>query len=130
MGIGGFICGICAGLMMPKLTDAMTALVSRTMHGRVISIMNVGTSIGISIAVPSAVFLYDAWRLTCMVFAVLTAAGVKAAWYFIPLDSRLTPGNASPTATNHSVTVVAFYSAFVVRLRDGLCVSAVLAFTS
>jgi hypothetical protein len=55
---------------------------------------------------------------------------VKAAWYFIPLDSRLTPGNASPTATNHSVTVVAFYSAFVVRLRDGLCVSAVLAFTS
>ena len=81
MGIGGFICGICAGLMMPKLTDAMTALVSRTMHGRVISIMNAGTSIGISIAVPSAVFLYDAWRLTCMVFAVLTAAGVKAAWY-------------------------------------------------
>ncbi|MBR9905016.1 MAG: MFS transporter, partial [Gammaproteobacteria bacterium] len=34
LGVGVFICGICTGLMMPALTAAMQALVSRTMHGR------------------------------------------------------------------------------------------------
>lgn len=96
LGIGVFICGICTGLMMPALTVAMQALVSRTMHGRVSSIMNAGTSIGIIVAVPTVVFLSDAWRLTYMLFAVLTAAGVVAAWYFIPSVSRVIPANAAP----------------------------------
>ncbi len=33
LGVGVFICGICTGLMMPALTAAMQALVSRAMHG-------------------------------------------------------------------------------------------------
>jgi len=79
LGIGVFICGICTGLMMPALTAAMQALVSRAMHGRVSSIMNAGTSIGIIVAVPTVVFLSDAWRLTYTIFAALTAMGGVAA---------------------------------------------------
>ncbi|MGP9766144.1 MFS transporter [Halomonas sp. AOP13-D3-9] len=96
LGIGVFICGICTGLMMPALTAAMQALVSRTMHGRVSSIMNAGTSVGIIVAVPTVVFLSDAWRLTYTIFAVLTGMGVAAAWYFIPSVSRVVPANAAP----------------------------------
>ncbi|WP_336269846.1 MFS transporter [Vreelandella arctica] len=96
LGVGVFICGICTGLMMPALTAAMQALVSRTMHGRVSSIMNAGTSVGIIVAVPTVVFLSDAWRLTYALFAVLTGMGVVAAWYFIPSVSRVTPANAAP----------------------------------
>ncbi len=96
LGIGVFICGICTGLMMPALTAAMQALVSRSMHGRVSSIMNAGTSIGIIVAVPTVVFLSDAWRLTYTIFAVLTGIGIVAAWYFIPSVSRVIPGNAAP----------------------------------
>ncbi|MBL1266505.1 MFS transporter [Vreelandella neptunia] len=96
LGMGVFICGICTGLMMPALTAAMQALVSRAMHGRVSSIMNAGTSIGIIVAVPTVVFLSDAWRLTYTIFAALTAMGVVAAWYFIPSVSRVIPANAAP----------------------------------
>tara|TARA_R110000824_G_scaffold401789_1_gene616370 strand:- start:19033 stop:20319 length:1287 start_codon:yes stop_codon:yes gene_type:complete len=96
LGVGVFVCGICTGLMMPALTAAMQALVSRTMHGRVSSIMNAGTSVGIIVAVPTVVFLSDAWRLTYALFAVLTGMGVVAAWCFIPSVSRVTPANAAP----------------------------------
>ncbi|TVP43137.1 MAG: MFS transporter [Halomonas sp.] len=96
LGIGVFICGICTGLMMPALTAAMQALVSRTVHGRVSSIMNAGTSVGIIVAVPTVVFLADAWRFTYTMFAVLAGLGVVAAWYFIPSVSRVVPSNAAP----------------------------------
>lgn len=96
LGVGVFICGICTGLMMPALTAAMQALVSRTMHGRVSSIMNAGTSVGIIVAVPTVVFLADAWRFTYTSFAVLAGLGVVAAWYFIPSVSRVVPANAAP----------------------------------
>lgn len=96
LGMGVFTCGICTGLMMPALTAAMQALVSRSMHGRVSSIMNAGTSIGIIVAVPTVIFLSDAWRLTYVIFAVLTGLGVVAAWYFIPSVSRVIPANAAP----------------------------------
>jgi predicted MFS family arabinose efflux permease len=96
LGIGVFICGICTGLMMPALTAAMQVLVNRSMHGRVSSIMNAGTSIGIIVAVPTVVFLSDAWRFTYVIFAVLAGIGVVAAWYFIPSVSRVMPANAAP----------------------------------
>ncbi|MFO7909381.1 MAG: MFS transporter [Halomonas sp.] len=96
LGVGVFVCGICTGLMMPALTAAMQSVVSRSMHGRVSSIMNAGTSIGIMVAVPSVVFLSDAWRITYEGFAFLALLGVVAAWYFIPSVSRVIPANAAP----------------------------------
>ena len=93
---GVFACGICTGLMMPALTAAMQVVVDRSVHGRVSSIMNAGTSIGVIVAVPTVLFLTGAWRLAYVSFAVLAGIGVIAAWSFIPAVSRVRPANAAP----------------------------------
>ena len=86
LGVGVFACGICTGLMMPALTAAMQAMVSRAMHGRVSSVMNAGTSIGVAVAVPVVLFLSGAWRSAYLSFAILAGIGVVAVWYFIPSE--------------------------------------------
>ncbi|MDW7748200.1 CynX/NimT family MFS transporter [Halomonas sp.] len=96
LGMGVFACGICTGLMMPALTAAMQAVVKRSMHGRVSSVMNAGTSIGVIVAVPTVLFLAGAWRLAYLSFAILAGIGVIAAWLLLPSVSRITPGNAAP----------------------------------
>ncbi|NEZ03146.1 MFS transporter [Wenzhouxiangella sp. XN201] len=96
LGLGVFACGVCTGLMMPALTAAMQALVKRSLHGRVSSVMNAGTSIGVAVAVPAVLFLSGAWRFAYVSFAVLAGVGVIAAWYFIPSVSRIMPANAAP----------------------------------
>ncbi|TLF52893.1 MFS transporter [Halomonas urmiana] len=96
LGTGVFACGICTGLMMPALTAAMQALVKRSLHGRVSSVMNAGTSIGVIVAVPTVLFLAGAWRFAYVSFALLAGVGVIAAWLFLPSVSRITPANAAP----------------------------------
>lgn len=96
LGVGVFACGICTGLMMPALTAAMQMLVDRSMHGRVSSVMNAGTSVGVMIAVPTVLFMAGIWRYAYMSFAILAGIGVLAAWYFIPSASRVAPSNAAP----------------------------------
>jgi predicted MFS family arabinose efflux permease len=96
LGVGVVACGICTGLMMPALTAAMQALVKRSLHGRVSSVMNAGTSIGVVVAVPTILFLAGAWRYAYASFAVLALLGVLATWLFIPSVSRVMPANAAP----------------------------------
>lgn len=96
LGVGVVACGICTGLMMPALTAAMQVLVNRAVHGRVSSVMNAGTSIGIIVSVPAILFLADGWRLAYVSFSVLAGLGVIGTWYFIPSVSRITPANAAP----------------------------------
>lgn len=96
LGAGVFACGICTGLMMPALTAAMQALVKRSLHGRVSSVMNAGTSIGVIVAVPTVLFLTGAWRFAYVSFAILAGVGLVAAWLFLPSVSRITPANAAP----------------------------------
>lgn len=96
LGAGVFACGICTGLMMPALTAAMQALVKRTLHGRVSSVMNAGTSIGVIVAVPAVLFLAGNWRFAYGSFAVLAAIGLVAAWFFIPSVSAFVPASAAP----------------------------------
>jgi len=96
LGAGVVACGICTGLMMPALTAAMRALVRRRLHGRVSAIMNAGTSVGVALAVPAVLFMADAWRFAYAFFAIIAAAAVAAAWFFIPSLSPIMPANAAP----------------------------------
>ena len=96
LGVGVFACGICTGLMMPALTAAMQTVVKRSLHGRVSSVMNAGTSIGVIMAVPTVLFLVGAWRLAYLSFAVLAGLGVLAAWRLLPSVSRIVPSDAAP----------------------------------
>jgi len=96
LSLGVLACGICTGLMMPALTSAMQALVDRSIHGRVSSVMNAGTSIGVALSVPAVLFFVEAWRYAYLSFTLLAILGVMLAWYLIPSVSRLTPSNAAP----------------------------------
>ena len=96
LGAGVIACGICTGLMMPALTAAMQALVKRARHGRVSSVMNAGTSIGLILAVPAVLLLSGAWRSAYLSFAVFAGIGAIATWLFIPSVSRIVPANAAP----------------------------------
>jgi predicted MFS family arabinose efflux permease len=95
LSVGVIACGICTGLMMPALTAAMQALVDRSVHGRVSSVMNAGTSVGVAVAVPAVLFMAGQWRWAYMAFAVLAVIGLVATWYFIPSVSRVRPANAA-----------------------------------
>ena len=96
LGAGVVACGLCTGLMMPALTAAMQVLVNRSVHGRVSSVMNAGTSIGIIVAVPTILFLSGAWRSAYIAFAVMAGIGMIGAWFFIPSVSRIMPADAEP----------------------------------
>nr|WP_282562498.1 MFS transporter [Marinobacter panjinensis] len=96
LGVGVFACGICTGLMMPALTAAMQVLVDRSVHGRVSSVMNAGTSVGIMVAVPAVLFMAGLWRYAYLFFALLAVIGVLATWFYIPSVSRVAPSNAAP----------------------------------
>lgn len=98
LALGVFACGLCTGLMMPALTAAMQVLVRRSLQGRVSSILNAGTSVGIIIAVPTVLLLTDAWRFTYLAFALLALIGAIAAWFLLPSVSRIVPGNAAAPA--------------------------------
>ena len=88
---GVIACGLCTGLMMPALTAAMQVLVRRSVQGRVSSIMNAGTSVGIILAVPTVLLLTDAWRITYLGFAILALLGAVASWFLLPAVSRIVP---------------------------------------
>jgi len=96
LGAGVFACGVCTGLMMPALTAGMQAMVDRSMHGRVSSVMNAGTSIGVMVAVPAALLLAGDWRWAYKAFALLAALGVFASAVMLPAVSRITPADAAP----------------------------------
>ncbi|WP_353960358.1 MFS transporter [Halomonas sabkhae] len=121
LGSGVFSCGISTGLMMPALTAGMQAIVKRSMHGRVSSVMNAGTSIGLIVAVPTVLFMVGAWRLAYLSFAICAALGVMAAWLFLPSVSQITPANAAPPAPLRELpwsrlirlTIFAFVMGFV-----------------
>ncbi|MDO3720633.1 MFS transporter [Marinobacter sp. chi1] len=98
LGLGVFACGICTGLMMPALSAAMQVLVDRSVHGRVSSIMNAGTSVGVALAVPAVLFMAGIWRSAYLAFAALAFIGMIAAWFIIPSVSRVTPSDAAPPA--------------------------------
>jgi len=80
---------------MPALTAAMQAVVRRSLHGRVSSVMNAGTSIGVIVAVPTVLFMVGAWRIAYLSFAVLAVLGVIAAWLFLPSVTRIVPSDAA-----------------------------------
>ena len=81
---------------MPALTSAMQALVDRSIHGRVSSVINAGTSVGVALSVPAVLFLVGAWRYAYLSFTAIAIIGVLLAWFLIPSVSRLTPSNAAP----------------------------------
>src|SRR5690606_25221330 len=64
--------GICAGVMWPMIAAYGTRLVPPDRHGRVITVILAGSTLGISIGLPAMtlVGLRFGWRAEFMVFAL------------------------------------------------------------
>jgi len=91
---GVFSCGFSTGLMMPALAGGMHAAIRPSVHGRVGAVMNAGTSLGVIIAVPSALFLSGQWRGGYLGFALAALFCAALAWWFLPASA----GMAQPHA--------------------------------
>lgn len=91
---GVFACGFCTGLMMPALSGGMHAAIRPSVHGRVGAIMNAGTSLGVIVAVPTAMFMATQWRESYLGFALAAVVGAVLAWFWLPRSA----GMAEPRA--------------------------------
>jgi len=92
---GVFACGICTGLMMPALAGGMQVAVRPSVHGRVGAVMNAGTSLGVVIAVPTALLLASQWRDSYLGFAVVALFCALLAWCFLPSSAGVERAQAS-----------------------------------
>jgi predicted MFS family arabinose efflux permease len=124
LGLGALACGISTGLMMPALTSAMQALVDRSIHGRVSSVMNAGTSIGVALSGPAVLFFMNSWRYAYFAFALLAIVGVFLAWFLIPSVSRVTPSNAAPPGKITAQRAVRLFKLFVFAFAMGFVAAA------
>ncbi|WP_376695535.1 MFS transporter [Wenzhouxiangella sp. EGI_FJ10305] len=86
---GVFACGICTGLMMPALSGGMRAAVPPAVHGRVGAIMNAGTSLGVVVSVPTALWLASQWRGSYVGFALVAVFCALLAWWFVPRSAGI-----------------------------------------
>lgn len=91
---GVFACGFSTGLMMPALVGGMHAAVRPSVHGRVGAVMNAGTSLGVLVAVPSALFLSGQWREGYLGFALVALFCAALAWWMLPATAGMTEPHA------------------------------------
>ena len=67
--------GICAGVMWPMIAAYGTRLVPENMHGKAITVIMSGNTLGISIGLPAmtAIGLTFGWRSVFMVLGAIVA---------------------------------------------------------
>jgi len=78
--------GVCAGVMWPMIAAYGTRLVPEDMHGRAITVIMSGNTLGISIGLPvmTAVGLAFGWRSVFLVLGALVAVIAVLSHFFLP----------------------------------------------
>lgn len=93
--------GICAGVMWPMIAAYGTRLVPEHMHGKAITVIMSGNTLGISLGLPAmtAIGLAFGWRSVFIALGVLVAAIAVLSHLYLPAmqGEKLTSGN-SPIA--------------------------------
>ena len=93
--------GICAGVMWPMIAAYGTRLVPENMHGKAITVIMSGNTLGIAIGLPvmTTVGLTFGWRTEFMVLGLIVAAIAVLSWFYLPPveGEKLTKSN-SPLA--------------------------------
>ncbi|MEP6482340.1 MAG: MFS transporter [Rhodoglobus sp.] len=113
--------GICAGVMWPMIAAYGTRLVPDDMHGKAITVIMSGNTLGISIGLPAmtAIGLTFGWRSVFIVFGVVVIVIAVLSQLYLPAvkGERLSKGN-SP------LTVLQMPSILIVLLLTFLSVAA------
>ena len=78
--------GICAGVMWPMIAAYGTRLVPENMHGKAITVIMSGNTLGISIGLPAmtTIGLTFGWRSVFMVLGVLVAVIAVLSHFYLP----------------------------------------------
>jgi len=78
--------GICAGVMWPMIAAYGTRLVPENMHGKAITVIMSGNTLGISIGLPAmtAIGLTFGWRSVFLVLGVIAVIITVLAYLYLP----------------------------------------------
>ncbi len=78
--------GICAGVMWPMIAAYGTRLVPENMHGKAITVIMSGNTLGISIGLPAmtAIGLSFGWRSVFMVLGAIVAVIAVLSHFYLP----------------------------------------------
>lgn len=117
--------GICAGVMWPMIAAYGTRLVPENMHGRAITVIMSGNTLGISIGLPAmtAVGLAFGWRSVFLALGVLVAAIAVLSYFFLPsVEGERLSRNNSPLALLRmpSVLIVLLMTFLAVAAHYGI----------
>ncbi len=78
--------GICAGVMWPMIAAYGTRLVPQNMHGKAITVIMSGNTLGISIGLPAftAIGIGFGWRTEFVVLGLTVAAIAVLSFFYLP----------------------------------------------
>lgn len=78
--------GICAGVMWPMIAAYGTRLVPENMHGKAITVIMSGNTLGVSIGMPAmtTIGITFGWRTEFMVLGLIVAAIAVLSYFYLP----------------------------------------------
>jgi predicted MFS family arabinose efflux permease len=113
--------GICAGVMWPMIAAYGTRLVPENMHGKAITVIMSGNTLGISIGMPAmtAIGIAFGWRTEFMSLGLFVAAIAVLSYVYLP-----SVGGEQLTKSNSPLAVIRNPSILIVLLLTLLSVTA------
>ncbi len=113
--------GICAGVMWPMIAAYGTRLVPEHMHGKAITVIMSGNTLGISIGLPAmtAIGLMFGWRSVFLALGGIVAVIAVLSYFFLPSVS-----GEKLSKSNSPLAVLKMPSILIVLLLTFLSVAA------
>ncbi len=117
--------GICAGVMWPMIAAYGTRLVPPEQHGRAITVIMAGTTLGISLGLPAMTLLGATlgWRTEFVVLGLVAALIATLSQRYLPAvgGERLSRGNSPLTLLgNPAILVVLLLTLLAVAAHYGV----------
>ncbi|MFO6453853.1 MULTISPECIES: MFS transporter [unclassified Aeromicrobium] len=91
--LGVLLGGASTGLVSPALAHAVAHRVASERQGRVQTVVNAGTGVGVAIAGPIALLTRDEWREAWLTFAILASLATLWAAVRVPGDRSTEPAD-------------------------------------
>ena len=101
--------GICAGVMWPMIAAYGTRLVPENMHGRAITVIMAGNTLGISIGLPvmTTIGVTFGWRTAFVALGLIVVAIAVLVQFFLPaVDGEKLSRSNSPLAIIRMPTIL------------------------
>ena len=78
--------GLCAGVMWPMIAAYGTRLVPENMHGKAITVIMSGNTLGVSIGLPvmTTIGVTFGWRIEFMVLGLIVVAIAVLSYFYLP----------------------------------------------